>query len=147
MSGRIIQLSAAVAGLLAGTSSALAASPEVYQEARQGAAHHVQLRISKVGDLPWYADHGPCDVQGRVVRVFSGDLAEGDELTIRVDCAKPRARLPDGPALWTSQRALADASVIEAYLDEARAVASWQTMLLSEPSDEPSCPVDAEGSC
>ncbi len=152
MTGRLVLRSAAVAA--AGATLALAVGaafaalpPEVYAQARVDAPNHVQIRIERVSGLPWYLDHGPCEVRGDVLRVFKGDIEEGEELRLKIDCAKPRARLPDGAALWTSWRALEEARVLEAYLDDDRAVASWQTVLLSEPSDEPACPEDAEGSC
>jgi hypothetical protein len=141
-----VLLSAVAAGLAAGAAFA-ALPPEVYAQARVDAPHHVQLRIERVTGLPWHQDHGACEVRGDVVRVFKGDIAEGDELTLRIDCAKPRARLPNGGALWTSWRALEEARVVEAYLGADKAVASWQTVLLSEPSDEPACTEEQEGSC
>lgn len=148
MTARPLLLSAAAAALGLGAGAAFAVlPPEVYAQARVDAPHHVQIRIARVVALPWYQDHGACEVRGEVVRVFKGDLEDGDELRLKVDCAKPRARLPAGPQLWTSWRALEEARVIEAYLDQNRAVASWQTTLLSEPSDEPACPEDGEGSC
>jgi hypothetical protein len=148
MTGRVVLLSAAVAALGLAAGAAFAAlPPEAYAQARVEAPHHVQMRIERVGGLPWYLDHGPCEVRGEVIRVFKGDIAEGDQLTLKIDCAKPRARLPDGPALWTSWRALDEARFVEAYLDGDKAVASWQTVLLDEPSEEPACPEDQEGSC
>lgn len=152
MTGRFAAPSAIAAGVLAPVlvlaAAALAAlPPEEYAQARVDALHHVQIRIERVTGLPWYVDHGACEVRGEVVRVFRGDLAQGDELTLQIDCAKPRARLPNGAALWTSWRALDEARVIEAYLDENKAVDTWQTLLLSEPTDEPACPVEQEGSC
>jgi hypothetical protein len=140
----------ALAAALAATIAVAAAAvlpPEVYTAARREAAEHLQLRIEDVGSPPWYADHGACRVAGEVVRVFRGAHAPGDRLAIDVDCAKPRARLPDGPTLWTSWRALEDAGYIEAYLDERGSVAAWQTMLLAEPSDEPACAIEVEGPC
>jgi hypothetical protein len=138
---------ALAAALAAAFAAAAALPPEVYLAARREAAEHLQLRIEAVAPPPWYADHGACRVTGEVVRVFRGGHAPGDRLAIEVDCAKPRARLPDGPTLWTSWRALEEAGFIEAYLDDRGAVAVWQTMLLSEPSDAPSCAVDFEGLC
>ena len=105
------------------------------------------MRIDSVRGLPWYRDHGACAVAGRVVRVFRGDHYEDERMIIEVDCAKPRARLQPGPQLWTSWRALKQAEVIEAYLDVDDSVMSWQTMLLSAPSDEPACPEDQAGPC
>ncbi len=121
--------------------------PEAYEEARRDAVHHLQLRIDNVEGLPWHADQGACVVEGEVVRVFRGDHQPGDALAIAIDCAKPRARLQPGPQLWTSWRAIEQAGYVEAYLDEGGAVARWQTMLLSEASDEPACPEDTAGAC
>jgi hypothetical protein len=144
---RLAAIAAVVCGSVAAAQSAAADDP--YTTARRAAAHHVQMRIKDVQDLPWYLDKGPCNVQGEVVRVFRGDYERGDDLTIAIDCAKPRARVkqsPQGP-LWTSWRAIKDAGYVEAYLDEEGEVARWQTVLLSEASDEPACPVDAAGTC
>jgi hypothetical protein len=122
-------------------------APEEYVKLRGDAVHHVQLRIRRLQGLPWYTDHGPCTVSGEIVRVFAGDHAVGDDLEIAVDCAKPRARLPNGAALWTSQRALDQADFIEAYLNADGTVAGWQTVLLDEASDEPACPPDSPAPC
>jgi hypothetical protein len=141
-------IAAATAAALGGAFIAAAVlPPEVYVAARREADEHLQMRIEEVGSPPWYSDHGSCRVAGEVVRVFRGERAPGDRLAIDVDCAKPHARLPAGPALWTSWRAIEEAGYIEAYLDETGAVAAWQTMLLSEPSDEPACAIDLEGPC
>ena len=121
--------------------------PAAYEEARHVAVHHIQMRIDAVEPLPWNLETGPCGVTGEVVRVFMGDHAVGDTLSFAIDCAKPRASLGAGPQLWTAWRAIEEAGYVEAYLDTEGAVAGWQTVLLSEPSDEPACPLDTVGSC
>lgn len=137
----------ALGALALATSASAELAPEEYVKLRADAVHHVQLRIRRVQGLPWYTDHGPCTVSGEIVRVFAGDHAVGDDLELAVDCAKPRARLPNGAALWTSQRALDQADFIEAYLNADGTVAGWQTVLLDEPSDEPACPSDSPTPC
>src|SRR3989442_10348457 len=88
MNTRVIALSALV-GL--GISVAEAVMPPwVYQQAREQATYHVQVKVTRV-DSPAMTP-GECDTTGEVVRIFrdrSGELRVGTTLGFSVSCMRP----------------------------------------------------------
>lgn len=98
--------------VLSGAAQAVLA-PEFYEEARRSADHHVQIALTDV-DTPG-GGFGLCRVEGTVVQVFRGTLKPGETLTFDVACYR-YGHIPDGPTLWTSYDALADAAYLEAFM-------------------------------
>jgi len=76
-------------------------APNVYQQARDTAMYHVQVKVRNVT--------GNCDVTGEVVRIFrdpTGTLTKGAPLTFTVSCHKPGNPVTVGGALWTDYDSL-----------------------------------------
>lgn len=128
---------AAFAAALTGPAAAVLA-PEYYEEARRSAVHHVQIQIDRVGSPS--GGMGACDVRGKVVRVFRGDLALGARLRFDVSCYD-YGTIPAGPTLWTDYDALSDAKYLEAFMsgDASPRIALDQVEIILAPRDVPYC--------
>ena len=128
---------AAPAVLMCGRAAAVLA-PEYYEEARRSAPNHVQIEIEDV-DSP-SGGMGACSVEGKVVKVFRGDLAPGAELTFDVACYDYGA-IPSGPTLWTDYDALSEAKYLEAFMsaDPQPRIALDQVEIVIAPRDTPYC--------
>ncbi len=128
---------AAFAAALTGPAAAVLA-PEYYEEARRSAPNHVQIEIDDVSSPS--GGMGPCHVEGKIVRVFKGDLAPGAKLTFDVSCYD-YGTIPAGPTLWTDYDALNDAKYLEAFMsgDARPKIALDQVEIIIEPRDVPYC--------
>lgn len=128
---------AAFAAALTGQAFAVLA-PEYYEEARRSAPNHVQIEIDDVSGPR--GGMGACDVKGKIVRVFKGDLAPGAKLRFDVSCYDYGA-IPSGPTLWTDYDALSDAKYLEAFMsgDTKPRIALDQVEIILEPRDQPYC--------
>lgn len=128
---------AAFAAALTGQAAAVLA-PEYYEEARRSAPNHVQIEIDDVASPS--GGMGACSVEGRIVRVFKGDLAPGAELHFDVSCYD-YGTIPSGPTLWTDYDALNDAKYLEAFMsgDVSPRIALDQVEIVLAPRDTPYC--------
>lgn len=125
------------AGAFTGAASAVLA-PEYYEEARRSAPNHLQIEIDDVASPG--GGMGPCDVEGRVVKVFKGDLVPGAKLEFEVSCYDYGV-IPSGPTLWTDYDALSEAKYLEAFMsaDPKPRIALDQVEIILEPRDQPYC--------
>ncbi|BCW89921.1 hypothetical protein sos41_30890 [Alphaproteobacteria bacterium SO-S41] len=116
-------------------------APEYYEEARRSAPNHLQIVIDDVGSPR--GGMGDCMVEGRVVKVFKGDLVPDAKLKFPVSCYD-YGTIPSGPTLWTDYDALSEAKYLEAFMsgDTAPRIALDQVEIILEPRDIPYC--DAE---
>lgn len=128
---------AAFAAALTGPAFAVLA-PEYYEEARRSAPNHVQIEIEDVSGPS--GGMGACDVEGKVVTVFKGDLAPGAKLRFDVACYD-YGTIPSGPTLWTDYDALDEAKYLEAFMsaDAKPKIALDQVEIILEPRDTPYC--------
>ena len=138
MNTRVIALSALV-GL--GISVAEAVMPPwVYQQAREQATYHVQVKVTRV-DSPAMTP-GECETTGKVVRVFrdrSDELPLGT-LAFSVSCMRPGDRIVVGGTLWTDHDRLKQARYLEAFLNRVERryqIALWQSRIIEAPTDGP----------
>jgi hypothetical protein len=123
----------------------VALRPEQYLAGRHTARFHVQVEILAVAG----PDRTPGDaaVTARVVRVFRGDLAVGDEIryaeaVIRAEDWEPPniERVPIGGTIWKEYDAVHRAKYAEAFLNgtpPVLEVALWQSWLIDAPTDAP----------
>jgi hypothetical protein len=130
-------IAAAFAAALTGPAAAVLA-PEYYEEARRSAPNHLQIEITDVSSPS--GGMGACQVEGKIVRVFKGDLAPGAKLKFDVSCYD-YGTIPSGPTLWTDYDALVDAKFLEAFMsgDASPKIALDQVEIILEPRDEPFC--------
>lgn len=124
--------------------------PDLYQQARAEADHHVQIAVTKVS-VPWKTP-GDCTVFGTVVTVFrsaGGVLAEGTPVRFDVSCSRQGDDIPVGGTLWQNAWHLERAKFFEAYLmgDDPMTlwIARWQSMTIPGPRATPYCPADGGG--
>lgn len=120
-----------------GTAQAVLA-PEYYEEARRSAANHVQIAVEDVSGPS--GGMGACEVKGKIVRVFRGDVMRGTELDFDVSCYD-HGKIPDGPTLWTDYDALSDAKYLEAFMsgDAKPRIVLDQVEIVLAPRDTPYC--------
>lgn len=97
------------------TPAAAMLPPEVYQKARDEAAHVVVFDVTHVG-VPVEVQGG-CNVEGKVLRDERGDLKPGDPIRISVPCRTPLATPMPGPTIWQDMEALQRSAHGKAYLD------------------------------
>jgi len=109
----VMRLALALVAVTAGAASA-APTPQAYIEARQSAAHHVQIVV--IGVERPDGGMGECSVTGTVVRVFKGPLNRGDAVRFAVACHDWGQAWPS-ERLWTDTAALAGAGHVEAFLN------------------------------
>ncbi|HKA55716.1 MAG TPA: hypothetical protein VKJ47_18845 [Candidatus Binatia bacterium] len=115
--------------------------PWVYQEARDKAMFHVQVKVLKVAGPA--QTPGPCAVTGEVVRIFRdqpGTLKPGAVLDFAVDCSKPGDPVVMGGTLWTNYESLLKARYLEVFLNSTERgyeVASWQSRIIEAPTEQP----------
>ena len=118
--------------------------PWVYQEARDTAMFHIQVKVLKVAGPS--QTPGNCSVTGEVVRIFRdtpGTLKSGTPLTFSVSCSKPGDPVTIGGTLWTDYDRLMQAEYLEVFLngtERGYEVALWQSMLITTPTEQPSFP-------
>ena len=136
---RIIALSTLV-GL--GISVAEAVMPPwVYQQAREQATYHVQVKVTR-GDSPAKTP-GECETTGEVVRIFrdrSGELRLGTTVGFSVSCMRPGDPMVVGGTLWTDHDRLKQAKYLEVFLNRVERryqIALWQSRILEAPTDSP----------
>ncbi|HEV8714966.1 MAG TPA: hypothetical protein VGX03_19320, partial [Candidatus Binatia bacterium] len=102
--------------LPSGASAAM--PPWVYQQARDTAMFHVQVKIRNVtgpAQTP-----GECSVTGEVVRIFRntpGTLQQGATLDFTVSCSKHGDPVIVGGTLWTDYDSLMRAKYLEVFLN------------------------------
>jgi hypothetical protein len=122
----------------------VALRPERYLEARHTARFHVQVEILAVAG----PDQTPGDaaVTARVVRVFRGDLAVGDEIRYAEAVIRPAdweenfEQIPIGGTVWKEYDAVHRAKYAEAFLNGTPPdleLALWQSWLIDAPTDAP----------
>jgi hypothetical protein len=120
--------------------------PEVYRKAREEAAYHVEVDVTKV-DAP-RTGPGTCLVEGQVLRLFknTGDkLAKDEIIGFPVACRRQGDTVPIGGTMWLDTDALEKAEYIEVYLNDSGdgfEPALWNYKLIDKLSDEPQLPVD-----
>lgn len=118
--------------------------PWVYEEARDKAMFHVQVKILKV-TAPAQTP-GECAVEGEVVQIFRdtpGTLKQGTVLTFTVSCSKPGDPVIVGGTLWTNLDSLMQAKYLEAFLNGSEhgyGVALWQSFIIAAPTAQPVIP-------
>jgi hypothetical protein len=124
--------------------------PQVYQEARDTAMFHVQVKITGVKEPE--RTPGECTVTGEVVRIFRdkpGTLRQGARLDFTVSCTKPGDPVAIGGTIWTDYERLLKAKYLEVFLnrtDQGYEVALWQSQIIEEPTAQPTFPPsDATG--
>ena len=127
----------AALGAFGGKAAAVLA-PEYYEEARRSAPNHIQIAIDNVGSPS--GGMGDCAVEGRVVKVFKGDLTPDAKLRFAVSCYD-YGTIPQGPTLWTDYDALSEAKFLEAFMsgDPQPRIALDQVEIILEPRDVPYC--------
>lgn len=133
------------AALLPGLAGAVM-HPMYYRQARMEAAHHVQVHVLRVTG-PRGGVWGDCTIQGRVARVFKGDLKPGARIRLTTNCVGPRnGPTPVGGALPTETVRLRKAKVIEAFLSGTPAdIVQDQAVILPRLTDTPACNPAQEG--
>jgi hypothetical protein len=115
--------------------------PWVYQQAREQATYHVQVKVTRV-DSPAMTP-GECETTGEVVRIFrdrSGELRRGTTLGFSVSCLRPGDRPVVGGTLWTNHDSLKQAKYLEAFLNRVERryqIALWQSRIIEAPTDSP----------
>jgi hypothetical protein len=124
--------------------------PQVYQEARDTAMFHVQVKITRITGPD--CTPGECSVTGEVVRIFRnkpGVLQQGATLNFGVSCTKPGNPVIIGGTIWTDYDKLVKAQYLEVFLnrtDHGYEVALWQSQIIEEPTAQPTFPSsDATG--
>jgi hypothetical protein len=139
MNTRVIALSTLV-GL--GISVAEAVMPPwVYQQAREQATYHVQVKVTRV-DSPAKTP-GECQTTGEVVRIFrdrSGELRLRTTLGFSVSCMRPGDPMVVGGTLWTDHDRLKQAKYLDAFLNRVERrfqIALWQSRIIEAPTDSP----------
>ncbi len=141
---RIVRFAVALL-LLTGVAHAMMA-PEVYRKARQSAAYHVQLAITKV-DAPRQGPGG-CLVEGQVLKIFknAGDkLAPDQIIEFPVACYRRGESVPIGGTVWLDTDQLEKADYIEVYLNEdgeGFTPALWNYHIIAKVSDTAQMPVE-----
>ena len=116
--------------------------PDAYLNGRQSAQNHVQIGISTIS--PPAGGMGRCQLSGRVVQVFRGDLVRGQEVAFEVSCYR-YGQLPIGETLWTDYDALAEARYVEAFMTgypEPKVVLD-QVEIILQPREWPYCAADS----
>lgn len=118
--------------------------PQVYQEARDTAMFHVQVKIVNVTGPA--TTPGACTVSGKVVRLFRnkpGTLKQGDTLNFTVSCTRPGDPVVVGGTLWTDFHSLMQAKYLEVFLNRTKRgyeVALWQSYIIEAPTLQPAVP-------
>lgn len=109
----------AAAALVAPAAHA-ALAPEYYQQAREQAPHHLQLRVAQVTLLRGQA-RGNCEVEATVLRDFRGTLAKGTPLRFTLNCTAPGVRPMPGPNAWHDYQELKAGRFMEGFFRGAGA--------------------------
>jgi len=115
--------------------------PWVYEQARETAMQHLQVRVLRVGGPP--ETPGECRVTGEVVGIFrdrSAVLTLGAALDFTVSCSKRGDKVPLGGTLWTDYDELAAAEYLEVFLNNDERgyhVALWQSRIIKSPTEGP----------
>lgn len=115
--------------------------PGVYEEARETAMFHVQVKILNMTGPA--RTPGPCVVTGEVVRIFRdkpGTLKPGVTIEFAVDCSKPGDPVVIGGTLWTDYDRLRQAKYLEVFLNSTERgyeVALWQSRMIEAPTSQP----------
>jgi tetratricopeptide (TPR) repeat protein len=115
--------------------------PYVYEQAREQAAYHVQIKVTRVTPPP--KTPGECETTGDVARVFrdrSGELRLGTRLAFAVSCSRRSEPPLVGGTLWTDLDTLRAAKYLEVFLnrtDGRYQVALWQSRIIDAPTDKP----------
>src|SRR5262245_5403914 len=115
--------------------------PWVYQEARDKAMFHVQVKVLKVAGPA--QTPGPCAVTGEVVRIFRdqpGTLKPGAVLDFAVYSSRPVDPLIIGGTLWTNYISRLKARSFEVFLTSSghgSRLAWWQSRIIEAPPEQP----------
>lgn len=115
--------------------------PKAYEQAREEATHHLQVKVARVA--PPAKTPGECGVTGEVVRIFrdkSATLKIGTRLAFMVSCSRRGDPPLIGGTLWTDYDQLRKAKYLEVFLnqnDGRYEVALWQSRIIEAPTDEP----------
>lgn len=102
------------ATVLAASTAHAALPPEEYQEVREQAPHHLQVRLERITLLRGLA-RANCEVEATVLRDFRGALPEGTPLRFALNCIAPRVRPMPGPNAWHGYEELKSATVAEGF--------------------------------
>jgi tetratricopeptide (TPR) repeat protein len=126
----------------AGMPAAEAALPPcVYEQAREQATYHVQIKVTRVTPPP--KTPGECETIGDVARIFrnkSGELRLGTRLAFAVSCSRRGEPPLVGGTLWRDFDTLRAAKYLEVFLnrvDGRYQVALWQSRIIDAPTDKP----------
>jgi hypothetical protein len=115
--------------------------PKVYEQARELATYHVQVKVVRVAPPP--TTPGECQLTGEVVRVFrdkSATLTMWTRLEFMVSCIRRGDTPLIGGTLWTDLGELMKARYLEVFLNQVDGkyeVALWQSRILEAPTDRP----------
>lgn len=115
----ILRTTLAAAALVAPATHA-ALAPEYYQQAREQAPHHLQLRVMQVTLLRGQA-RGNCEVEATVLRDFRGTLGADTPLRFTLNCTAPGVRPMPGPNVWHDYEELKDVRFMEGFFRGAGA--------------------------
>jgi hypothetical protein len=139
MNTRVVALATLVGLGISGAEAVM--PPWVYQQAREQATSHVQVKVTRV-DSPAMTP-GECETTGDVIRIFrdrSGELRLGMTLGFSVSCMRPGDRMVVGGTLWTDHDSLKQAKYLEAFLNRMERryqIALWQSRIIEAPTDSP----------
>jgi hypothetical protein len=128
-------------GLMVSSAGQAALAPEYYLGARQSAAHHVQVVVTRVS-----THRGRCAVWGDVAVVFRGPLRVGSPVVFSASCHRAGARPLPGSEPSFDARQLAAARVLEGFFDgraPALTPALGQFARVSGVRDRPWCSTEA----
>ena len=109
---RAYLLAAMLALAVPATHAALA--PEYYQQAREQAPHHLQVRVERV-TLLRRQTLGNCEMEASVLRDFRGTLEEGAPLRFALNCTAPGVRPMPGPNAWHDYETLKATRFMEGF--------------------------------
>lgn len=110
---RLVVVSGMAAFLAAPALSALA--PEYYARARDGAAHHLEIRVTAMKRL----DGRDCRVEGVVTASHRGPIAVDTPVQATVGCIRRDETVEPGPRIWVFAEDLTKGTVLEGWFDGA----------------------------
>ena len=114
-----------------------ALAPQYYQQARENAASHLQLRIDEVVLLP-DQQSGNCEVRGTVLRDFRGNTEPGTPLRFHLNCQTPEVTPMPGSSAWHDYERLRDARFAEGFFN-ASAPVHGQLAIIAAERESPWC--------
>ncbi|BBK45433.1 hypothetical protein STVA_54530 [Allostella vacuolata] len=136
----LVIVALAVLAAIAGALPAMAQGfpPRVYRDARLKSEFHLQIAIERVR-VP-SPTPGICIVNGKIVRVFRGNVALDTPIELELDCKKESDVVRPGQTLWTDADKLAAGHYLEAFVNRGPygfQHSLWQFAIIPEATDRP----------